>query len=176
MFKKVVIALLLVAVTLAPVSSVEAKPKGSGILIEDIVYTVKDVPDFIAKRIKGPVLYGEGEGTINCNGVAVCEDAGLHGQTVIIKQAIRPSLELLDFKARTAGRILLPGEYPAINFKGKGKGTAECTDDVCHLTMEFDARTKRGGTIISRIDIDFTSAGWSSQFTGAIIAMQRESK
>ena len=129
MFKKVIIALILLAVALAPVSSVSAKPKGPGILIEDIVYTVKDIPDFIAERIKGPVLYAEGMGTIDCNGVTACVEAGLHGQTVTIQQAFTGTsvaaavATASAFKARAVGRLQLPGEYSPINFKGNGRKT-----------------------------------------------------
>jgi hypothetical protein len=186
MYKKVIISLLLLAVALAPVSGVAAKPKAI-ILIEEIVYTVKDVPvpDYIAKKVKGPILYAEGVGTINCNGVEACHEAGLHNQPVTIQQGftgtyIEEYHEGLD--AFTVGRLHLPGEYPAIHFKGKGDGTAECSDGTCHLTMEFNTKTKRGGNIVFRLDIDHTSAGFAetfggeAAFTGAIIAMQRESE
>ena len=129
--------------------------------------------------LEGPVAckdlvggHAEGEGMINCNGVEACYDAGLHGGIVTIKQGFTVEISGVSagyFKAYTAGRLQLPGEYPPINFKGKGIGTAECEDEVCHLTMVFNTKTKGGGKLISRINIDHTSAGWAPQFPGTMI-------
>jgi hypothetical protein len=167
MYKKIVVSLLLVVMVFAPVSNVYAKPQRT-VLIEDLVYTVKDVPvpDHISSRMRGRLIYAEGEGTINCNGVTACEQAGLDGQTVVFRQGFTVEIQGVSagyFKAATAGRLQLPGEYPPVFFKGKGDGTAECFEGTCDLTMGLTARMKGGGklifSLIARLDIDFTSAG-----------------
>lgn len=176
MYKKIAVMLFLVAMVFAPVSEVYAKPKGDVILIRDLHYIASSTQT-VGGNNDG--FMAEGEGWIDCNGVSACEDAGLHGQTATVKQMFGVQVDGIDygnFKARTAGVLQLPGEYPPIRFKGKGRGTAECDGDVCHLTITFKTNIKGGGKLFCRLDIDHTSAGFASQFTGAIIAMQRESK
>jgi hypothetical protein len=171
MYKKIVIALLLFAVVFIPVSTASAKPKAV-ILIEDLVYTIKEVPalDSISINVKGQLIYAEGEGVINCNGVEACEEAGWEGQTVTIKQvftgiSVAAAIDdpaAASFKAATAGKLDLPGENPAIFFKGKGDGTIECSDGTCDLAMELDTQTKGGAKLsysLVAINIDHTSAG-----------------
>jgi hypothetical protein len=167
MYKKIVVSLFLVVMAFAPVSKVYARPQ-EVVLIENLVYTVKDVPvpEYISSKAKGQLIYAEGEGTINCNGVTACEQAGLDGQTVVLRQGFTVEIQGVSagyFKAATAGKLQLPGEYPAVFFKGKGDGTAGCSEETCDLTMELDTRTRGDGklafSLIARIHIDHTSAG-----------------
>ena len=167
MRKRIVIALSLLAVlVLLPVSSVLAKPK-TPILITGLSYHSRApmttrVPGFVA----------EGEGTIDCNGIAACIDAGLDEETVTIVQAFWLDKKLSDDSAiiptRTAGTIQLPGELPAIAFKGKGTGTAECVEGVCRSSLVLDTRTKRG-KLIFRLDIDHSSAGVIDSMEGDVV-------
>ena len=171
MYKKIVIGLLVFAAVFTPMSNVSAKPKAT-ILIEDLVYTIKNVPvpETISNNMKGQLIYAEGEGTINCNGVEACTEAGWEGQTVTIKQAftgtsvaaVVVAATETSFKAATAGKLDLSGENPAIFFKGKGDGTIECSDGTCDLVMELDTQTKGGSKLsfsLVAINIDHTSAG-----------------
>ena len=112
-------------------------------------------------------------GTIDCNRVAACIEAGLDDETVTIEQVFVLGKRLSDgsviIPTRTAGRIQLPGELPAIAFKGKGTGTAECVEGVCRSSLVLDTRTKRGGKLIFRLDIDHTSAGVIDAMGGDVV-------
>ena len=153
MYKKITVMLFLVALVLASVPNVYAKQKAV-VLVENLVYTVKDVPvpDDALPEGKGQLVYAVGEGIINCNGVTACEDAGLNGQTLTIQQGFLfdidgfPEAALEGFAIRTAGRLQLAGGSPRF-FKGRGSGIIECSDETCDLTMELDTRIKGGGKL-----------------------------
>lgn len=149
------------------------------ILVEDLIYTVKSVPDSIAAKTKGQLVYAEGVGTLDCNNVAACHDAGMHGGPVSVAQAfITGDGTLVEvatqtpkkFKVGTVGRLQLPGKLGGVEFKGAGMASAQWSSGVRHVTLDLHAGTKQGGRLIFGINIDHTSAGVMLDFSGALTA------
>lgn len=162
MHKKLVVCLLvLVAMVLVPLFQVSAKAKEPAILIEGLSYT--QIAPFETK-IKGPVFYAQGTGTINCNGVAACKDAGLGGQAVNVQQLVRlkPDIDSDGNGLETAGWLELGAGSLPIAFKGKGTGSLTCDAGTCDLDLQLTTRTKSGGKLmfsLVALDIDHSSAG-----------------
>ena len=164
--RKIVIAFsLLTVLVLMPVSSVLAKPKTTT-LITGLSYSTR-------APITTRVFIADGEGTIDCNQVAACVDAELDGGIVTIEQVFVLGKHSLGDSAmgpiRTAGRIQPPGEFPAIAFKGKGAGTTECVEGVCRSSLVLTTKTKWGGKLIFRLDIDHSSAGVIDSMEGDVV-------
>jgi hypothetical protein len=172
MFKKLLVALFLLAgvLVLLPAAPASATPK-TAILVEELVYTVSEppeLPEFDVDKFKGQVIYAEGRGVIDCNGMLACEQAGADGLSVTFQQFFLfdidgfPAAALEGFAVGTVGRLQLPGAAPDVYFKGKGSGLVTCPDESCNLSLSLEARTSSGGKLafsLVSIHIDHTSAG-----------------
>jgi hypothetical protein len=162
MHKKIAIVLcLLVLVTLTPVSDVLAKPKAT-IKLLDIEYTnFRPAPQRFVSEKGGLSFLADGLGTIDCNRVEACTEAGLGGKPVTIQQGFYWDADrgnLSDaFTVRTAGKLQLDGSAEK-NFTGRGMVTVRCPDGTC-FTTDIDANVKGGAKLILRLDIDSSSAG-----------------
>lgn len=95
MYKKIAVMLFLVAMVFAPASDACAKPKGAEIYVKDLNY-ISSSTQTVGENNDG--FMAEGEGWIDCNGVQACEDAGLHGQTVTIKQGFKIEVDGIDYR------------------------------------------------------------------------------
>jgi hypothetical protein len=174
MFKRIAVVLALLALlALAPAPAVLAAP-GPAILIDGLSYTIMAPTPERLRNIKGGLAFAaRGEATIDCNGVAACQNAGLHGGNLTLRQAFLLGITLrqarqihrndgqITIPIRTAGRLEPPGEVSPLAFRGRGEGTLECLAGTCTLSMELSAKTRRGllTTRPVAIDIDHSSAG-----------------
>jgi hypothetical protein len=170
MNKRTGILILLSLLMLLPLTNAFAKPNAPVIIMKELSYATSSTQTMGGSN---DVFMADVGGWIDCNGVEACYSAGLDGGTVTLQQAFwkLPDMDsysegMLVENIRTAGKIKLPGEYPVVKFRGKGSGSAECLEDVCHFTFEFNTKTKGGMQLVFRINIDHTSAGWAEEFEG----------
>ncbi len=183
MCKKLVLSILISVLALAPAIPVNAGPKET-ILIEDLSYTVTTVKQGILQNGNlGLRLLAVGGGTIDCQGVAACEDLGLQDATATFAQVIElifsfdPGTDTISgkVKGRTVGQFN-PGPIDIWeDFRGRIRGTADCSAGVCDVSLNVRAKTENGGRLIrvnrgelvndSSLGWVFVSLGGSASFT-----------
>jgi hypothetical protein len=172
MYKKALIVSFLVAVVAlaAPAAGVSAKPQGPEICINGLNYAPSST-QLVGGSNDG--FMAEGEGTIDCGAVAACHNAGLDGGTVTFQQAFYlPEIDTTSAgtavkRARTAGLMQPPGEYPALKFAGTGSGAAVCAAGVCQVALTFSTSVKRGAKMVFVIQIEYTGEGYAETFGGS---------